>query len=313
MPYSRTLAFRGNRRRSRKSTGRKRTNRKRRRTTRRTRRSRMGRRAILNITSRKKKNVMLTWTNQQGTAVPFAQQPLILNGGQNANLAWVMFRPTGMDLQTVALPNTVSQEGARTSTNCYMVGLSEHIRIETSTGNPWFHRRVCFTSKNPVFYTRNPSDSYGIERDNIASGVLETSRGAQRLAANMTVDTLNQTYLSQKGVLFKGSEGVDWDDVILAPVDTTRVDLKYDKTRVYSSGNASGILREIKLFHPMKKSLIYDDDQVGVTEDTNDYSVLDKRGMGNYHVLDIFSQGTSGAATDRLSFRCNSTMYWHER
>lgn len=273
----------------------------------------MTKRSVLNATSRKKKNVMLTWSNQNATQTTISQQPLILSGGTNANLAWVMFRPTGMDLITNVTGNTVVQEAARTATTCYMRGFAEHVRVETSTGNPWFHRRICFTSRDNVFILPNPADATGTERSQIASGVFETSNGNQRLAANMTIDTLSQTYLNQKGVLFKGAEGVDWDDVIIAPVDTARVDLKYDKTFVYKSGNERGILREMKLWHPMNKNLVFDDDQSGVTEQTADYSVRDKRGMGNYHVLDIFSQGTSGATTDRLSIRFNSTMYWHEK
>lgn len=218
-----------------------------------------------------------------------------------------------MDLVIGSGGNIVSQEAARTATICYMKGLSEHIRIETNTGNPWFHRRICFTSRDPTFLLRNSSDASGTERDQIASGVFENSAGNQRLAANMVIDTLSQTYLAQKGVIFKGAEGVDWDDLIIAPVDTARIDVKFDKTFIYKSGNERGILREQKLWHPMNKNLVYDDDQSGATQITADQSVRDKRGMGNYHVLDIFSQGASGATTDRLSVRYNSTMYWHEK
>jgi len=280
----------------------------------------MSTKTILNKTSRKKRNGMLTWTNQQTTQTALKQGPLILAGGASINgapnnIGYVMYRPTAMDLSdgTGGANNSIVNQAQRTSQICFMKGLSEHIRVETSSGNPWFHRRICFTSRDDVFILRNPSDPSGTERDTIANGSVETSNGWQRLAANMLIDTLAQTVLVQKGVIFKGAEGVDWDDVITAPLDTTRINVKYDKTFVYRSGNASGILKEAKVYHPMNKNLVYDDDETGSVESTASYSVKDKRGMGNYFVLDLFSQGASGNAADRLSIRYNSTLYWHEK
>lgn len=279
----------------------------------------MTKKRILNTTSIKKRNGMLTWTNQQNTAVAIKQGPLILVGGPSTggapnNIGYVMWRPTAMDLTSSSGgANSIVNQSVRTSTTCYMIGVSEHIRVETSSGNPWFHRRICFTSKSPLFYLRNSADPAGTERDQMAAGALENSNGFQRLAANMIIDTLPQTLLAHKGVLFKGAEGVDWDDVITAPVDTARVDVKYDRTWVYRSGNQAGILKEHKLFHPMRHNLTYDDDESGESMSTSTVSVGDKRGMGNYHILDLFSQGTSGVTTDLLSIRFNSTLYWHEK
>lgn len=279
----------------------------------------MSKKRILNVTSRKKRNGMLTYTNQQTTLVPFTKGPLLLRGGPATNgipnnIGYVMWRPTAMDLtESTGASNTVTNTAQRTSQICFMRGLSEHIRIETNSGNPWFHRRICFASKDGTFLLRSGSDASGTERDQVASGAIETSDGFQRLAANMLVDTLSNTVLNQKGVLFKGAEGVDWDDVISAPIDTTRVDLRFDKTWIYRSGNERGIVRQHKMWHPMNKNIFYSEDETGDSNTTNDFSVADKRGMGNYHVLDLFSQGAQGATTDLLSFRCNSTLYWHEK
>nr|QTE03606.1 MAG: capsid protein [Gemycircularvirus] len=291
-----------------------------RRYTKRTRRTSrpMSKKRILNTTSRKKRNGMLTFTNQQGSLVTIKQGPLILpgnpaTGGVPNNIGYVMWRPTAMDLTSGSANNTIANSAQRTATTCFMRGLSEHIRIETNTGNPWFHRRICFTARDSSFYTLSASDTSGTDSNVIASGSVETSNGWQRLAANMISGGLAQTVLNQKGVIFKGAEGVDWDDVISAPIDTARVDLKFDKTWVYRSGNASGTLKEHKLWHPMNKNLVYDDDETGAAMAENNVSVEDKRGMGNYHVLDLFSQGSSGSTSDLLSFRCNSTLYWHEK
>jgi len=263
---------------------------------------------------------MLTWSNSTpaGAVSSIGQSQLYVAGSTSGIAAYVMFRPTAMDLSTgvaAGTNNTYIQDSVRTSRTCYMKGFSEKIRIETNTGNPWFHRRICFTSKDPAFYTQNPSDTTGTQNTQVANGALEVNpNGWQRLAANMLLQSLNQTYLVQKGLIFKGAEGVDWDDMITAPLDTTRIDVKFDKTFIYKSGNERGILREHKLYHPMNHNIVYDDDETGkdvTTEIT--YSVMDKRGMGNYHILDIFSQGASGSTSDRLAMRCNSTLYWHEK
>ncbi len=277
----------------------------------------MSTRSILNKTSRKKRNGMLTFANSTtaGAIAPVTQAPLTIQGSASGNtLGLVHFRPTAMDLtDNGTAANSIVNEASRTSTVCYMRGLTENIRIETSTGNPWFHRRICITNRDPLFYTLAASDPSGTERSYAASGAIETSNGWQRLASNVLLDTMSATTALWLTVLFKGAQGVDWDDYITAPVDTTRVDLKFDKTWVYRSGNERGILRERKMWHPMNKNLYYDDDELGASETTRDFSVRDKRGMGDYHIFDLFSQGSSGSTSDLLKIRFTSTMYWHEK
>lgn len=277
----------------------------------------MTKKRILNTTSRKKRNGMLTFSNSTvtGALAAVTQNPLTIAGSNSGNtLGIVHFRPTAMDLSDSAGgPNSIVNQAVRTASVCYMRGLAENIRIETSTGNPWFHRRICITSRDRIFNFRNDADPSGADRDYASSGAIETSNGFQRLASNVMTDTLSATYNRWLGSLFKGQQGVDWDDFITAPIDTTRVDLKYDKTYIYRSGNERGVLKEKKIFHPMNKNLYYDDDENGAGETTVNYSVTDKRGMGDYHIFDFFSQGSSGNTADLLKIRYTSTMYWHEK
>jgi len=292
----------------RRSYGRKRTYRKKR---------AMSTRAILNKTSRKKRNGMLTFSNSTNTGAlaTVAQNPLTISGSDSgATLGLVHFRPTAMDLSDSAGgPNSIVNQASRTSSICYMKGFAENIRIETSTGNPWFHRRICITSRDAGFIDRNTLDPSGADRNYAASGAIETSNGWQRLASNVLKDTLSNTTKFWLDALFKGVQGVDWDDFITAPLDTTRVDVKFDKTWIYRSGNERGVLREKKIWHPMNKNLYYDDDESGAGEATANISVRDKRGMGDYHIFDLFSQGSSGSTSDLLKIRFTSTMYWHEK
>jgi hypothetical protein len=277
----------------------------------------MSTRTLLNKTSRKKRNGMLTFSNSSATGAlaTVVQAPLTIAGSASGNtLGLVHFRPTAMDLNTNdATPNSIVNNPARTSTVCFMKGFAENMRIETSTGNPWFHRRICITTRDPLFYVQNSADPAGADRGYAAAGAIETSNGWQRLASNALTDTLPATTAAWLTILFKGAQGNDWDDYITAPVDKNRVDLKFDKTWIYKSGNERGVLRERKVYHPMNKNLYYDDDENGAAETTTNFSVRDKRGMGDYHIFDLFSQGSSGSTSDLLKIRFTSTMYWHEK
>lgn len=281
----------------------------------------MTRKRILNATSRKKRDTMTTYSNtsSSGASTTPAQQPLVINASPSTSnfpgvvtgaQGLVLFTPTARTLiQFGGGSGTVVQESMRTATTCYMRGLSEHIRIQTSTALPWLWRRICFASKDVSFRTYQVADTPGTT---ILGGV-ETSSGYQRAAINQSVNGSGNTQNQIFSILFKGAQGIDWTDVILAPVDTRRVDLKSDKTTRMFSGNQDGAMRESKFWHPMNKNITYADDESGEVETSSAYSVNDKRGMGDYHVLDIFACGLGGSATDQLAVQYNSSLYWHEK
>jgi hypothetical protein len=115
------------------------------------------------------------------------------------------------------------------------------------------------------------------------------------------------------GLLYKGLAGKDWDDLIVAPVDTSRISVKFDKTWTIQSGNSNGVVRERKLWHPMNKNIVYDDDENGDVEQASYFSVDSKAGMGDYYVVDIIQPGTGATSSDLLQISTNSTLYWHEK
>lgn len=271
-----------------------------------TRKRPMSKRAILNTSSTKKRNGMLTWTNTTTTG---AQQSPALGvayvaGNATGRFLW---QATAMDLNDAAgNPNLKINEAQRTSTTCYMKGLSEHVRVQTSSGVPWFHRRICFTYRgnNPFRASLTPESS---------PVAIETSSGFTRLFNNIGVDSAPNTLAAREAVIFRGTIQRDWNDPIVAPTDPTRIDVKFDKTWTLKSGNASGTVYERKLYHPMNKNLVYDDDEDGGVESTATYSVLSKQGMGDFYVYDILSAGLGATASDLAAIYANSTLYWHEK
>lgn len=271
----------------------------------------MPKKSILNVTSRKKRNGMLSYSNTSNTGAsqPIARNTAYVNGTQSATFLW---QASAMDMAAFAGgSNLFINVAERTSTTCFMRGLSEHVRIQTSSGLPWFHRRICFCTRGA-----SPFNTLASGDTPVQGGVTTYSdgpNGMERLWANQGVNTVPNTIAAQQEVLFKGAFNVDWNDPVIAPIDTTRIDLKFDKTWVIRSGNGNGALVERKLWHPMNKNLVYNDDEQGEAEATSYYSTSSKQGMGDYYVYDIIQPGVGGGATDLMNIFSNSTLYWHEK
>lgn len=270
----------------------------------------MSRRSILNITSCKKKRASVSYYNP-GTASTNAPGPLTIpsnpsNSFNTANqttsvIPWI---PTAQDL-TVAGPLPV-REHQRSATTCYMRGLKETISLVPNTAIEWQWRRICFTARRANLTAANPpygsSPSAGYVRllDNYGNSGSSSSTGRNLYVRNIVE------------VLFKGELSLNWDDFFLAQTDTRRCDIKYDKTRYLRSGNAQAVSYNYKMWHPMNKNLVYDDEEYGADVTSSAFSVQDKRGMGDYFVIDFF-RPVNGTATDTLTIRSNAMLYWHEK
>lgn len=256
---------------------------------------------------------MLQYANTSttsGASVTIGPGPALVSG---AVPGYFMFTPTAMDLTPASGSNDVSREAVRNSTTCFMRGFSEHLRIQTSSGIPWFWRRICFTSRTPDFFRFRSTDA-PTQTNSGNTSFVETTNGMERLWFNQQINgTVSDTQNAWLEILFKGTNGKDWSDSLTAPVDTRRVDLKYDKMRCIRSGNAAGTVKELKLWHTMNKNIVYDDDESGDAEISSYTSVTDKAGMGNYHIFDIIVAGTGATTSDLIQITGTSALYWHER
>ena len=263
------------------------------------------------MTSIKKRDTMLTYTNsvagaQTGGTTYGSDVPAIVTGGQGVNgAATFLWCATARD-NTTSNSNgrgTLFDMATRTTTSPYMVGLKESIEIQVSTGMPWQWRRICFTVKGSLGLTQ--SSSFGLSS--------ETSAGYVRVLNQVPGDQgTGQGYILFER-LFKGQNTVDWNDVMTAKVDQTRVTLKYDKTTSLASGNEDGFIRKYNRWHDMHKTLVYNDDELGGATNAQSFSTAGKAGMGDYYVMDLFRARTGSTTSDQLSFRPESTLYWHER
>lgn len=208
-------------------------------------------------------------------------------------------------------PPVLYDEATRTATTCFMRGLSETVHIETSSSRPWKWRRICFVTHDPSYGTPvniSPPTTLGYE------GNLLTSDGYTRPWYNMVMVTNDGGKKDEIfDMVFAGTVNSDWDNVMTAKLDTRRITVKYDRTRVLSSGNDSGIMRTFRHWHGMNKNLVYDDEQYGGGQLSVSQSVTSKAGMGNYIVLDFFQCQAAGTPDDIIKIDSQTCLYWHEK
>lgn len=268
----------------------------------------MSKRRVLNITSRKKSDTMMIYTNviapRNDLNTDYTTAAAILTGGAsgNNNDPYIfLWSPTARDYDTNTADNgKITDNASRTAQTCFMRGLKENCHIQVNNGVPWEWRRIVFTCKG--LWISLPATSSQAYYSETSNGYLRTVN-----------EVRNQAWTSLRTVLFKGQQDVDWFEPIIAPTDGKTVSVMYDKTRSLASGNEEGMIRNYKLWHPFNKNLVYGDKESGGETADGHWSTLGKPGMGDVWVCDIFRPRSGADVDDRLIFRPSSTLYWHEK
>ncbi|QCX35066.1 capsid protein [Blackfly genomovirus 5] len=264
---------------------------------------------ILDMTSTKKRDTMLGWTNStssnQSGSTTYTSNAAVINGGltdtQAACFVWCATARDNTQSTAGTTGNTFTQ-ATRTSSTPYMVGLKESIEVQCNTGMPWQWRRICFTYKGTLLTN---STSFAT--------AIETSNGWVRVLNQLGGDPGHDPQYSFFVKLFKGQNTQDWVDPMIAKTDSSRVTVKYDKTITLASGNEDGFIRKYNRYHAMNKTLVYDDDELGGGVNVTNYSTDGKAGMGDYYVVDLIRARQGSATTDQITFRPEATLYWHEK
>jgi len=254
----------------------------------------MSRKSILNLTSVKKRDTMLSWriTNdtEQGQ-VGSGLVPAAVGG----TFVWCA---TARDLR---LGESDFRQAHRAQPSIYCVGLKELMEIQTATDHMWVHRRIIFAIKD-VFLQQDAPGAAQTAYENLSNGwarMMKNTRGAP----------LN-TYIA--ALIFRGKQDVDWNNYHNAPVDNTRVTILRDTKSEFKSGNGQAIRKVVKTWIPIRKTIVYDDDE-GLNSDAKvSFSVRSKRGLGDVFIVDYFDCVTPASGGQLVVNPC-ATMYWHER
>ncbi|QIR82254.1 capsid protein [Chicken genomovirus mg8_401] len=306
------MAFRP---RFRRRTFRRRTNRARPRRTfrrsyyrgRRTRRPNTTKR-IRNIAARKCKDKMLglPYTLDDPPAPANPGEATTLTGNSTWGIIWNAsgrsigrLNPTGQALFPL--------EADRGKSRVYFRGVAEKMSMETNSNAAWIHRRTVFLDGGETIRTHMPPDT---------ASTLTGSLGYVRPLYTV----LNTAAASEPGAtawheisdqIYDGQHNVDWSNLITARMDSQKVKVLYDKTRRISSGNDRGTWKINKYWHPVNRTIIYDDDQDGNEINTAPWSSGSRQSAGDVIVMDIFSCA-DGEEADEIRVGVESTVYWHE-
>ena len=259
---------------------------------------------MINATSRKKRDTMLCYSNTTAKAPnggsTYLATDAVLTGGNAYIFPWVATARPALH-KTAALPGSILEQSIRTATTCYMRGLKETINMQFSSSAAWQWRRICFTQKGD-FLLR--------QANSVAMFYDQETTGVQRVVNNANGQQLGNSIV---GLIFKGTQGVDWNNWCNAPTDTSQINVYYDKTRILQSPNSNGTTKTVKMWHPMNKNLVYGDKEIGDSGAYTPFSQDGRAGMGDYYVIDIIQTQVGSTATDTLTWGPNATLYWHEK
>jgi len=230
----------------------------------------------------------------------------------SATPAVVLWCATARNLSdTPTAADTMPVNAQRLSSTPFIVGLKETITIRTDSSNAWRWRRIVFTIKGiPPGFT-DVADITRVFSQVDIGDMINYQRTNTALPFPLVADVYNFVFRGF-GVNNFSVAPQDWVDPITAPIDTMRISVLHDRVTSIRSGNDSGVAQSHKRWHPLRKTIHYNDQEIGGSINGSPFSVTAKPGAGDMYVLDIIV-GNSAEETDRLDFLPTSTLYWHEK
>jgi hypothetical protein len=260
----------------------------------------MSRRRVLNIVSRKKcDNMMPRVVNADGTNQlgPLADQ---------TDALVCLFVPNARVTRT-----SITNPAVRNVSDTYAVGYREKVAITVNGGGTFMWRRIVFMLKGQDLRQAMDSDGTGTVAQQL---YWQTTEGG----CNRVIGPLPEGQNSNEELtsyVFKGQVAVDWNNYFTAPVDTRRVTVRSDRTRVIRPGNETGAARLYSMWYPIRRSIIYEDDMESDVVGDKAYSTAGLRGVGDMYILDMMGIITGGGdiPVTTYTFNPEGSYYWHER
>lgn len=245
------------------------------------------------------------------STIPTSGTPLTMynTSVDGTNLHALLWCPTYRFL----VPSNAAYEAFRTSSKPFIKGLSETYTMLPNDSSVWWHRRIVFSYKAP-FSTTAFMSAIGAQ----SNSTVNTSYRVMRDLSGETTGTYQDAKVRVEDLLFQGTSGTDWTNAYSASLDRTRVNIISDTRTNLSSGNAAPKPRVVKRYVSINKTLVYDDDENGLSMTPSPLSVQTKQGMGNLFVYDMFfcpapiTPGSNAGATS-MTLASSSTLYWHEK
>lgn len=246
-----------------------------------------------------------------------ANQPLqILGRTKNTNYGSthaILYSPTKRWLTS----NGAQLTAQRTATRCYVRGVKEVISLVPNDPSTWWWRRVVFAFKGQI----GPATPF----NKVTAAQVNPNDVTYRWLYDLTGDTVasatdyNKILDALYGVIFKGTFGTDWTLPNNARLDPTRIQVLSDKRVTLSSGNDEPRPRVFPRWHPINKTVVYDDDENANTISPSNLSTATKQGLGDVYILDLITCPTpvqpdpTNANATGMYVSMENTTYWHEK
>lgn len=269
-----------------------------------TRRRPMTRRRVNDITSRKMRDTMTSWSDID-SSVPtdvFANSGATISGGTTENSMFV-FQPTARSgiNKDGDEPKFQPLDIGRHRTTLYMKGFKEHVAIATNTAASWSWRRIVVEIQGNPWLVPDSSTTSPTFRANTAEGYkrLVTQNGAFN----------NQIY----GTLFRGTNQADWVDAQIANLDRRRLKVHMDRKININAGSVGGVTRRYNFWTGINRNFTYDDEEDGEDVNTSSFAANRPNNPGDFYIIDLIVPGFGATSEDSLQFTPNCTLYWHEK
>ena len=273
---------------------------------------------MINIMSKKKRDTMLSSAGSgvnpppeavaSGSSIilsPFTSTSNLFESGVHS----LLFVPSMKPLT----PSNATFVAQRTNTYCYYKGLAETYTFLPNDNSVWWHRRVVFSSRRRFAELNQVTSGSGTLAPAVTAGGI-SRRKFKDMSESTGLDGFSDIQALVIAEVFRGSYNTDWSDPLRARLDTTKINVHSDRLVTLRSANDVPSPRIVKHFTPINKTIVYDDEEIGVGMQSSYYSVQGKSGIGDLYVLDFFECPVpNDTTTTTLNISSQFTSYWHEK
>ncbi|AXL65880.1 putative capsid protein [Giant house spider associated circular virus 1] len=252
----------------------------------------MSRKRILNVSTTKKRDTLMSYDvarSQNG--------PAIVSSGSverwTTNL--LNYLPTSF--------SSADDDYRRTKNNVYFRGAKLAWNFDMSDSSPWEIRMIAFWGSDGTI-TANPQSRFY---------TTITPTGGSPYQVNGLLPVLPGSVPDLRMTLFQGTEGTDWFDAMIAPLDVRRNKIIIDKRMTLRSGNDVGSFKRMNLWVPANKMVRFNNDENGSDVDKTSGIPSGLYSPDCLYYVTLYKQRGAADTAAQLLVSCNATVYWHER
>lgn len=253
----------------------------------------ISKRAILNVTSVKKRDKMcLALVGSDGSVTAKASQ--VYNIGASTQQLFISAASYKERINN-------SNEASRNQRQVYLRGIAERVRWETNASSaPMIVRRMVVSGTPRIDLTTGVTNETTQPTHVVANGIHFIGLGTGEMNINVAE------------VLFAGTFGRDWVDGAVAKIDARRWKIHSDKSYVVKSGNQSEAIMNRRFYDPINRTIQYDDEENGTDVNTSGWAAYSTQGhqQNVYIIYQVYNPSPSLIAP---SLTLERTLYWHEK